>query len=358
MDTGFQLFPEAASTVAGRVDTLYLFLCGLTAFFTLGIFLMILFLGLKYRRQRGVLPQPVKTDYRLEIGWTIVPLLIVMVIFGWSAVLFIDMQRPPEGSMEIHVIGKQWMWKIQHPTGRREINSLHVPTGRPIRLVMTSQDVIHSFFVPAFRMKQDVLPGRFTSMWFQATRPGVYHLFCTEYCGAQHSGMIGKVVVMEPHEYQAWLSGVEGDDNVIPEPGTPVTVAGRELFTRYGCNTCHGERAPTLAGLYGSEVRYIPQGGRNQRTTPADDEYLRESILNPSAKVVVGYQPIMPTYAGQLSEEQVLQLVSYIKSLRDARDPSATPEQAGGQPGGEPADSGAGNGARNRAGNAATRPTR
>jgi cytochrome c oxidase subunit 2 len=302
----FHLFPPQASAVAGQVDSLYFFLIAVTAFFTLLIFALIVYLGLKYRRRPGIKPKPVATSLRLELTWTIIPFILTMVMFAWGAKVYVTMERPPADAMVMNVIGRQWMWKLQHPEGVREINTLHVPVGRPVKLVMTSQDVIHSFFIPAFRVKQDVVPGRYTTVWFQAIRAGTFHLFCAEYCGAQHSGMIGSVIAMEPAEYQAWLAGTVPD--VAP------AVAGEKLFYRYSCQTCHGQRAPTLAGIYGRRVQ-LTDGS----TVLADDNYLRESILNPSARIVAGYpSTIMPTFQGQLSEEQLVELIAYIKSLDGA----------------------------------------
>jgi cytochrome c oxidase subunit 2 len=232
-----------------------------------------------------------------------------MVMFGWGSLLFLRNARTPPGSFEIYVVAKQWMWKIQHPEGLREINELHVPTGMPVRLVMTSEDVIHSFYVPAFRVKQDVLPGRYTSMWFQPTRAGKYHLFCAEYCGNQHSAMGGWVYVMEPAEYEKWLSG--------GSTGESMATTGQGLFERLGCSSCHrsegGGRGPSLEGLLGKKVQ-LDSG----QAVVADESYIRESILNPRAKIVGGYQPLMPTFQGQVSEEQLLQLVAYLKSLKKA----------------------------------------
>jgi cytochrome c oxidase subunit 2 len=229
-----------------------------------------------------------------------------MVMFAWGAKVYVNLERPPADAMVINVVGKQWMWKLQHPEGVREINTLHIPVGRPIKLVMTSQDVIHSFFVPAFRTKQDVLPGRYTTSWFEAKQKGRFHIFCAEYCGTDHSKMIGEVVAMEPAEYQAWLAGTVSD--------VPPAVAGEKLFYSYNCQTCHGQRAPTLAGLYNRRVR-LADGS----TVLADDNYIRESILNPAAKIVAGYPgSLMPTYQGQLTEDQLLELIAYIKSLNTA----------------------------------------
>lgn len=303
MNERFQMMPEQASNLAHQVDHLYYFLGAVTAFFTLLIFVMIVYLGLKYRRRSEKMPPNVHGSMKLELAWTIIPLLITMVMFAWGAKLYVKMSQPPTNALEVYVIGKQWMWMLQHPSGPRENNELHVPVGRPIKLTMTSQDVIHSFYVPAFRVKQDVVPGRYSYQWFTPTQVGEYHLFCAEYCGAQHSGMIGKVVVMEESKYQAWLSGSVQD--------IPMYKAGEKLFTQYGCATCHGQQAPTMSGLYASQVK-LADGS----TVVADEAYLRESILNAPAKVVAGYPPIMPSFRGQLSEEQIAQLIDYIKSLK------------------------------------------
>jgi cytochrome c oxidase subunit 2 len=299
----FELFPEQASSIAPQVDYLYFFLCAVTVFFTALIFVLVVYLGLKYRRKSEAMPPAVHGNMKLELLWTIIPTIIVMVMFFWSAAVYVRMTRIPDDAMEIYVIGKQWMWKIQHPSGPREINTLHVPIGKPVKLTMTSQDVIHSFYIPAFRVKQDVLPGRYSYQWFTATKPGEYHLFCAEYCGTQHSGMIGKVIAMPPAEYEAWLSGVVKDETLDK--------AGARLFEQYGCAACHGQQAPTMAGLYMSQ-RKLTDG----TTVVADDKYLRESILNASAKVTEGYPPIMPSYRGQLTEEQLVQIIEYIKSLK------------------------------------------
>ena len=204
----FQLFPEQASTLAPEVDHLLYFLLAVSVFFTVLIFGAILYFAIRYRRRSNhELPPPVRTGYTLEILWTVIPFGLTMVMFTWGASVFFTASRPPNDALQIYVVGKQWMWKLQHMEGQREINELHVPVGRPVRITMTSEDVIHSFFVPAFRTKQDVVPGRYSTTWFTATKAGKYHLFCAEYCGTNHSGMIGWVYVMEPQDYQTWLSG-------------------------------------------------------------------------------------------------------------------------------------------------------
>jgi cytochrome c oxidase subunit 2 len=307
------LFPDEASTMAGRVDALYFYLLAVTAFFSVLIFVTVLAFAVKYRRSKHPVPVEVEESMPLEVAWSVIPLGLSMVMFVWGASIFFSMNRPPRGALEIYAVAKQWMWKFEHLDGQREINQLHVPVGRDVRLTMVSQDVIHSFYVPAFRVKQDVLPGRYTTVWFQATKPGTYHLFCAEYCGTNHSGMIGQVVVMEPAQYQIWLSGGAGEGSLAAN--------GQKLFRDLACDTCHrgdtGARGPDLAGLFGKPVTL--QAGNK---VVADDSYIRESIVNPTAKVVFGYQPIMPTFQGQISEEGLLQLLAYIKSL-EAKPPVA-----------------------------------
>jgi cytochrome c oxidase subunit 2 len=302
------LFPTAASTYAGDVDALYFFLVALTAFFTILIATLIAVFAVKYRRRHAAeVGAGITGSHSLELLWTVIPLGITMVIFFWAASVYFQIYRVPRGAMEIYVTGKQWMWKVQHPDGRREINELHVPVGRPVKLIMGSEDVIHSFFVPAFRMKMDVVPGKITNVWFQPTKPGRYHLFCTEYCGLQHSKMIGSVYVMEPAEFQTWLAGGTGAE------GSPAQI-GEKLFADLACITCHRAdslaRGPQIEGLFGKTVQL-----QDGSTVVADENYIRESILNPQAKIVAGFQPLMPTFQGVASEEQVLQLIAYIRSL-------------------------------------------
>jgi len=308
MWSGTPLFPDRASSLAGRVDALYFFLVGLTIFFSLLIAGLIVYYAVKYhRRHPDAVGARVHGGMVLEITWSVIPLIIVIVIFVWSASVFFAMTRPPDDTINIYVVGKQWMWKFQHLDGQREINELHVPVGRPVKLIMTSEDVIHDLFVPAFRTKADVIPGRYTNIWFQPTKPGRYHLFCAEYCGTRHSGMIGSVVVMSPTDYQAWLSG--------GAPEGSLASTGARLFQDLACNTCHRPdaqgRGPVLEGLFGKSVQL--QGGG---TITVDEAYIRESILTPAAKVTAGFQPIMPAFQGLVSEEQLLALVEYVKSLQ------------------------------------------
>ena len=309
MQSWIPLVPDSASTFSWKVDALYFYLSGITLFFTLLISGVLIFFVIRYRRRTPYeIPRPVAGSHKLETIWTVIPFLIAMTMFGWGARVYFDQYKPPTNAIEVYVVGKQWMWKLQHATGQREINELHVPVGRKVKLIMTSEDVIHDFFVPAFRTKADVVPGRYTTMWFEPTTPGTYHLFCAEYCGMNHSGMTGSIIVMEPREFDNWLSGNIG--------ATTPAAAGQQLFQTLGCASCHGAngeggRGPTLAGAFGKMTPL--QSGETVRV---DEGYIRESILNPQAKIVAGFGPIMPTFQGQVSEDQVVQLVAFIKSLR------------------------------------------
>jgi cytochrome c oxidase subunit 2 len=308
MGTGTPLFPEQASTMASRVDNLYFFLLAISVFFSLLIAGLIVYYAVKFHRKHpDAVGATVHGGMVLELTWTIVPFLITMVIFVWGASVYFAMARPPEETINIYVVGKQWMWKFQHLDGQREINEIHVPVGRDVKLITTSEDVIHDLFVPAFRIKADVIPGRYVNVWFRATKPGRYHLFCAEYCGTRHSGMIGDVIVMDPAEYQTWLGGGAQEGSLAS--------AGEKLFQDLACNTCHRPdaqgRGPVLHGLFGKTVTL--QSGE---VNTVDEAYVRESILNPSAKVASGFQPIMPTFQGLVTEEQLLQLIEYVKSLK------------------------------------------
>jgi cytochrome c oxidase subunit 2 len=306
--------PDQASSFARDVDGLYAFLWALTIAIGTLLTLLILYFAVKYRRRNeDEIPRPVRASHRLEAIWVGVPFVVAMGIFVWGADLYYRMYRPPEEAIDIYVVAKQWMWKFQHLDGHREINELHVPVGRKVKMTMTTEDVIHSFFVPAFRVKMDVVPGKYSTVWFEPTRAGRYHLFCAEYCGTSHSGMIGWVDVMEAPEYQAWLSGGAA--------GGSLAAAGGKVFEQLACNTCHKSdgsgRGPVLEGVYGKTVQ-LAGGG----TIDADEAYLRESITNPKAKVVAGYEAIMPTFQGQVSEEQLLQLLAYIRSLASVQGPA------------------------------------
>lgn len=310
-DTGeaVALFPPTASANAPQVDTIFYTLVVVSVVMVLLIGVLILFFSIRYRAGAEVGRDSTWTrqhSHWIEIGWTVPTTILFLVAFFFAARLYVHEYRAPADAVEIHVIGKQWMWKIEHANGVREINTLHVPTGEDIKLSMTSQDVIHSFYIPAFRLKKDVLPDRYTTYWFKATRPGVYNLLCAEMCGFDHSHMRGRVVVMTPGDYQKWLARQD-----VPEAPA---AAGRDLFTSYGCSGCHAPgsdvHAPNLAGLYGKPVQ-LAGGG----SVTADDGYIRDSILLPRKDVVAGYQPIMPSFKGQVSEADILNLIAYIKSL-------------------------------------------
>lgn len=302
------LFPEQASTFAWQVDYLYFYLIAVSIMFTIPIVVALFFFVIKYReKEKFATPEEIHGSMVLETVWSVIPFVISMTIFLGGAIVFFNQYTPPEDSMGIYVVGKQWMWKIQHETGQREINELHVPVGRKIKLTMTTEDVIHDFFVPAFRTKADVVPGRYSYLWFEATKPGKYHLFCAEYCGLNHSGMGGYVYVMEQRDFDNWLSG-----NVSGQ--TPVE-AGKDLFeNKLGCASCHAggpqQRGAKLENIFNTDVKLV--GGS---TVKADEQYIRNSILNPASQVVEGYQPIMPTFKGQVTEDQLNSLVAYIKSL-------------------------------------------
>jgi len=292
--------------MAGQVDALYIYLLLVSGLMTALIFIAVAVLAIKYRRVPGREAHPIEGSTILEISWSVIPFFVMLTFFIWGAVIFFEERTPPANATEIYVVAKQWMWKIEHMEGQREINELHVPTGQNVKLIMTSQDVIHSFFVPAFRLKQDVVPGRYTTLWFRATKAGTYHLFCSQYCGTQHSGMVGWVTVMEPRDYEAWMSGGAGNQ--------PLAVTGEKLFTELGCVTCHRSdtqgRGPNLVGVFGKPV--LLEDGR---TVIADENYVRESILEPAAKIVKGFKPVMPTFQGQVSDDQLNALVEYVKSL-------------------------------------------
>ena len=302
------MFPESASTFSWMVDALYFYLILISVAFTIPIVAAIFFFIVRYReKEKYATPEEMHGSIVLETVWSIIPFIISMTIFLGGAIVYYEQYRVPDDAMEVYVVGKQWMWKIQHGTGQREINELHVPVGRKIKLTMTTEDVLHDFSVPAFRTKADVVPGRYTYLWFEATKPGKYHLYCAEYCGLNHSGMGGWVYVMEQQDFDNWLAGNETGQ-------TPVQM-GQDLFqNKLGCASCHAggadQRGAKLEGIYNKEVKLV--GGQS---VVADDAYIRNSILNPSAQIVEGYQPIMPTFKGQVTEEQLVALVAYIKSL-------------------------------------------
>jgi cytochrome c oxidase subunit 2 len=303
----FPLFPDAATELAHRVDMVYFGELGVCFFFTILIAFLIVFFAVKYRKGSSANREGAVSHYLpIEVFWVVIPLAISMVIFAAGTVVFFEIYHYPKDAAEVYANGRQWMWEIRHPGGKREINELHIPVNKPVKMLMTSQDVIHDFYVPAFRVKQDVVPGRYSSLWFEPNKVGTYDLFCAEYCGTRHSGMIGHVYVMEPSEYQRWL-----------QSGTTtqtLAAAGAQLFKSYGCSGCHGPnsvvRAPLLDGVYGHTV---PLEG--EKTVFADEKYIRDSILLPFSQVAAGYKPVMPTFQGRISEDELLKIIAYVKSL-------------------------------------------
>ena len=315
MQSQLPIYPEQASNFAPQVDSLMVFITAICLFFGVAITTAIIVFFFKYHRKTpNAVGVPIHGDMRLETAWMVIPLFLAMAMFGWGAVVYVDYRHTPQDTLDVYVIAKQWMWKAQQPNGLKEINELHVPVGRNIRLVMASEDVIHDFFVPAFRVKMDVVPGHYNTMWFRPTKAGRYHFFCSQYCGTNHALMGGWVTVMEPSDYAAWLSGsgAQGDP----------AVAGEKLFVERACSTCHVAdgtgRGPSLNGLYGAKV-LLADGS----SITANEAYIRESILQPNAKIVARYAPSMPTYQGQLTEEQILALIAYVKSLQSQPAPAA-----------------------------------
>lgn len=307
MTTHLRFATQSSSSVAGEYDLLFWILTAICGIVVLGIAAMIAYSALRYRRRSETeLPEQIQGGIKLELTWTIVPLILFMGMFAWGARLYFEIETPPANAAEIYVVGKQWMWKLQHLDGAREINELHVPVGRPVKLIMTSQDVIHSFFVPSFRIKQDVLPGRYTTIWFEATRAGEFHLFCAEYCGAKHSGMIGWIHAMEPRNYQEWVERGAAEGSM--------SSMGEKMFHQFACANCHHfegpATCPNLRGLYGRQVQL-----KDGQIITADETYIRESILDPAAKIVAGYDNVMPNFTGQVSEEQLTQLIAFIKAI-------------------------------------------
>jgi len=263
--------------------------------------------SIRYRRERNPVATQIEGSTLLEATWTIIPLAIFLVTFVWGAVLYFRIYNPPTNAMNIYVVGKQWMWKAEHPGGQHEINALHVPMGQPVQLTMISQDVFHSFSVPDFRIKREVIPGRYSTVWFEATQVGTYHVFCTQYCGTQHSGMVGTVTVLTQDDYKKWLQQSTS--------GMSLAQNGERLFASMGCNSCHSgnaaARGPNLAGVYGAKLT-LTDGSQML----VNDAYLRDAILNPSQHVTAGFAPIMPTYQGQISEDGLIDLVEYIKNMQ------------------------------------------
>jgi len=307
------LYPEQASNFAASVDSLMYFMIAVCLFFAVGISIAVVYFFFKYRRRApDEIGVPIHGNMRLEVTWIVLPLFFLLAMFGWGAVVFVNFRHMPPDALDIYVVGKQWMWKLQQPNGRREINELHIPVNRDIKLIMSSEDVIHDFFVPAFRVKMDVVPGHYNTMWFRATKTGRYHFFCSQYCGTNHAVMGGWVTVMEPDDYAAWLAGSSGTGDPVAD--------GEKLFEQLACSTCHlpdGKgRGPSYNGIYGSKVRLA-----DGTTATVDDAYIRESILQPNAKIVAGFQPVMPSFQGLVTEDQILSLTAYIRSLKDQPPP-------------------------------------
>ena len=297
------------------MDLLYAFIVAVCAFFTVLVAALVVYFTVKYRRRN---PDDVGADIHgslsLELTWTFIPFVLSLVMFAWGASLFFRLATPPANAMELFVVGKQWMWKVQHPEGVREINEMHGPIGRPVRITLGSEDVLHDYSIPAFRVKMDAVPGKLTTLWFEATVPGRYHIFCAEYCGTKHSGMIGEVIAMQPQDYEVWLAGGRSTGTAAQN--------GERLFSDLACITCHKAdstgRGPSLLGVFGSQVELT-----DGRKVTADENYLRESVMNSQAKIVKGYQGIMPAFQGMVSEENLMQLIAYIRTLKPAEPAAA-----------------------------------
>ena len=308
-------FPDRASTIAGQIDALYFAWLILSGVVALAVAVLVVWFAVRYRRGSAAdrsWPQSAEREKkmrRIEITWTVVPLLLFLAMFFWSAEVYYRAVKVPKDAQPIYVVAKQWMWHAEHPGGEREIDELHIPANRPIELVMTSQDVIHSLSIPDFRVKQDVLPGRYTTLWFTANRLGEYHLFCTQYCGASHSLMVGRVVVMEPAAFEGWLAAHANAPSLAAR--------GAQRFRELGCEGCHGAQAavhaPKLEGLFGTEVKL-----RDGRSVLADERFIRDAVLLPTQDVPAGYEANMPSFRGQIGEEQMLEIIGYIKSLGNA----------------------------------------
>jgi cytochrome c oxidase subunit II len=304
--TNFALFPPEASKIAPEMDALFFFMVLVSLIGLTLVVLLLVSFSLLYNKKRHPVAVQIEGSTLLEATWTIIPLGLFLIMFVWGALLYFRIYTPPANAMNIYVVGKQWMWKAEHPGGQHEINSLHIPINQPVQLTIISQDVFHSFSIPAFRVKREAIPGRYSTMWFEANQVGTYHLFCTQYCGTNHSQMIGDVVVMTPDDFKQWLAGSTS--------GNSLAQNGERLFSSLSCTACHNTRpdarGPNLAGVYGSHLTLT-----SGQTITVDDEYLRSAILNPSQHITQGYAPIMPTYQGQISEDGVIALVEYLRNL-------------------------------------------
>jgi cytochrome c oxidase subunit 2 len=304
--TNFAIIPPEASTQAPEVDALLVFMTLVSLVGLVLVGLLVTGFSILYRRDKNPVATQIEGSTLLEATWTIIPLGLFLVMFVWGSILYFRIYTPPPNAMNIYVVGKQWMWKAEHPGGQHEINSLHVPIHQPIQITLISQDVFHSFSIPAFRVKREAIPGRYTTVWFEATQVGTYHLFCTQYCGTSHSAMIGDVTVLTADDYKKWLAESTS--------GVSLAQNGERLFASLSCNACHNgqpdSRGPSLAEVYGSKLMLT-----SGQPVLVDDAYLRQAILNPSSHITQGYAPIMPTYQGQISEEGLISLVEYIKNL-------------------------------------------
>jgi len=295
------------SSYGGDIDLLFIGLLTISLGVALLLFILLLVFAIRYRAgSKADRSHPVRKTWYWEIGWTTLTLLGFLGLFVWGASLYLDVYRDTPDAMPIYVVDKQWMWHVQHQGGQREINELHIPVHRSVQLIMASQYVIHSFFVPAFPVKHDVVPGRYQNLWFRADKTGEFQLLCAEFCGTDHSRMIGRIVVMEPHDFETWLSHQQA-------PGT-LAREGADLFRQLGCSGCHvGQgtvRAPALDGLFGKPVPL-----QDGTVVVADDRYIRDSIMYPKQQVVASFEPVMPSFAGRVSEDELIRLVAYIKSL-------------------------------------------
>lgn len=305
------LLPAQGSAYAGEIDNLFLFLILLSAFFFLLIAGLTGWFVWRYRRSRQKAPTSVVTSsLALELTWTLIPLAIVIGIFFWSFSQYVAASVAPGDAMEIQVTAKKWLWAFEYQNGTRTINEIHIPVGKPVKFVMSSEDVIHSFYVPSMRLKQDVLPNRYTELWFTPTQTGMHTLLCAEYCGRSHSDMLGKIWVDDDATYQKWLE--EGDESTRT---MPLKDLGKLIYESRGCSTCHsidGSRGqgPSLKGVFGREINLV-----GAKPVVADANYIRESIMDPQAKIVLGYEPIMPTFRGLLREREMLALIEFIRSL-------------------------------------------
>lgn len=306
-----QLWPPAASSMAVEIDRVFVAWCVVLTFLVVPVFVFMTYCAVKYRAGRPAdRSQREARNMTIEMSWMILPFLISLVFFAWAGDIYLRQHNPPPNSIVITALGRQWMWKFQHPGGQAEINDLHVPVNRPVRIDIHSQDVVHSLYIPALREQEEAVPGRNTSMWFQADTPGAYRLFCSEFCGADHALMAGTLYVLSAADYQTWLKQAGTSQSLVS--------AGKRLFDSYGCSGCHGRstnvRAPPLEGLYGQVVPL-----QDGTSVAADDAYIRDSILEPKKQIAAGYRPVMPSFAGAISESELTQLVAYIKSLGEER---------------------------------------